>query len=133
MTAIDREVDRALRDGRFDPAPADARPEQVLSAARAAERRTRGTRRLALGICALALGSALVADRLHERAEARATRRARMLQEQQQLQRELDDIKALLDERSQIRLGGDEKTEIYLDLARLDRALAASETKRSSG
>jgi hypothetical protein len=133
MNAIDREVDRALRDGRFDPAPAEARPERILAAARAAERRARGTRKLALGLAALALGGAFAADQLYERAEERAMRRARMLDEQQELQRELDDLKALLEERSRVRLGGDEKTEFYLDLARLEGEPSGAGTKRSDG
>ena len=131
MNAIDREVDRALRDGRFDPAAAEERPERILAAARSAERRARGTRKIALGLSALALGGALVADGLHERAEARAARRARMLHEQQQLQRELDDLKALHAARSSVRLGADEKTEIYLDFETLDRALQSETTNRS--
>ena len=133
MNEIDREVDRALRDGRFDPAPAEERPERVLAAARSAERRARSNRKLALGLSALALGGALVADGLHDRAEARAERRARMLHEQQQLQRELDDLKALLEERSRVRLGGDEKTEFYLDLARLEEAPSGAAPNRSNG
>jgi len=134
LNRIDHEVDRALRDGRFAAGEPDSESAaRILTAASTAARRARSRRRLTLGLAALALGGTLVATSAWERAEKRAERRDRLVLEQQELQRELDDLKALLEERSHVRLGGDEKTEIYLDLARLDRALKSNDSNRSSG
>jgi hypothetical protein len=135
MNRIDREVDRALCDDRFESeAVAAVGSRRVLQAARRAkERRIRGGRRVALLVAVLALGGAAAGNEARERARERAERHAELVGEKLRLQRELEDLKGLLAERSRVSLGGDERTELYVDLARLGRKETPSTSNRRSG
>jgi hypothetical protein len=93
----------------------------VLSRAAGATTRRRFLRRrlvslsAAVGIVAVGLGIWRVeAARVREE---RAERRAALVEEHRRLSGDLDEIRALAERRSSIRLGGDATTDLYIDLA----------------
>jgi len=89
----------------------------LARAADAAKRR--GRRRRRLGVLALGATACTIVFGAwgFEAAKSRAERRASLVGEHRRLLSELDDLRALAARRSQIRLGGDATTDLYLDLA----------------
>lgn len=128
---IDREVDRVLRADL--PGAVSERPAaSILSAARAAEGRARRRRRSAAALAACALAGALGLALQVEQARERTARRAQLATERDRIERELAELRSRLEERSRLRLGGDDDTEIVLDLARLEAGQRDGTTKRSA-
>ncbi len=127
VTLVDENLDRVLRAlPRAASGPA-FRAAVLARAADAARRRGQRRRRLVpLAAGALALAVALGAWSL-ETARMRAERRAALVDEHRRLLSELDDLRELAASRSQIRLGGDATTDLYLDLATVP-AVAAAKT-----
>ena len=132
---LDAVVGRALR---AEPAPginADFRAvlaRAELAALRRARLRRQGLS-LVAGACVVAVG--LGAWSLEVAAE-RASRRAAMVDEHRRLQSELEELRALADRRSRISLGGDESTDLYLDLTKIPAGAAdgrTTPTTRSPG
>jgi hypothetical protein len=133
---LDAVVGRALR---AEPAPGingDFRAAVLARAELAAVRRARRRRQglsLVAGACVVAVG--LGAWSLEVAAE-RASRRAAMVDEHRRLQSELEELRALADRRSRISLGGDESTDLYLDLTKIPAGAAdgrTTPTTRSPG
>ena len=133
---LDAEVGRALAAVPAVGANADFRAAVLARAEQAAERRARRRRRglsLVAGACVVAVG--LGAWTLEVAAE-RASRRAAMVDEHRRLQNELEELRALADRRSRISLGGDESTDLYLDLTQIPAGSAdgrTTATTRSPG
>jgi hypothetical protein len=89
-------------------------------AAAAAARRSRLRRRLlalSAAFCVVAAGLGAWRLDLARRDSARAERRAALVEEHRRLAGELDELRALAERRSSIRLGGDASTDLYIDLA----------------
>ena len=116
---LDVEVGRALRAVPAGGTHADFRAAVLARAEQAAVHRARRRRRvlsLVAGACVVAVG---VGAWSLEVAAERASRRAAMVDEHRRLQGELEELRALADRRSRISLGGDESTDLYLDLTKI--------------
>lgn len=125
---LDAVVGRALRGVPAVGANADFQAAVLARAELAAVRRARRLRRglsLVAGACVVAVG--LGAWSLEVAAE-RASRRAAMVDEHHRLQSELEELRALADRRSRISLGGDESTDLYLDLTKIPAGAADGRT-----
>lgn len=129
-------VGRVLRAVPAVETNADFRAAVLARAEQAAAWRARRRRRglsLVAGACVVAVG--LGAWSLEVAAE-RASRRAAMVDEHRRLQSELEELRALADRRSRISLGGDESTDLYLDLTTIPAGEAdgrTTPTTRSPG
>lgn len=127
---LDVEVARALRAVPTDGTTADFLTAVLTRAEQAAMRRGRRRRRLlslVAGVCVVVVG--LGAWRVEMAAE-RAARRAAIVDEHRRLQSELEELRALADQRSRISLGGDESTDLYLDLTKIPAGSADGRTPR---
>lgn len=125
---LDAVVGRALRADSAVETNGDFRAVVLARAEQAAVWRARRRRRglsLVAGACVVAVG--LGAWSLEVAAE-RASRRAAMVDEHRRLQSELEELRALADRRSRISLGGDESTDLYLDLTKIPAGAADGRT-----
>ncbi|MEO7795472.1 MAG: hypothetical protein ABIV06_11950 [Thermoanaerobaculia bacterium] len=113
----DTEIDRALRALPREAAGRDF-CAIVLGQAEAAKlHRTRRRRRAAswaAGVVVLLVGVGAIGL---ETARNRAERRTALVDEQRRLRSELEELRELAARRTQIRLGGDGTTDLYIDLA----------------
>ncbi len=102
---------------------------RAADAARRRDLRLRQWGRVAAGAALLAVGLGFWSlEGARERAAADG-RRASLVDEHRRLQGELEDLRALAARRSQIRLGGDATTDLYLDLATVPDAASTDSTR----
>lgn len=133
---LDAAVGRALRAGPAVATDSDFRAAVLARAEQAAVNRSRRRRRrlsFVAGACVVAVG--LGAWTLEVAAE-RASRRATLVEEHRRLQSELEELRSLADRRSRISLGGNETTDLFLDLTRIPAGTTdarTSPTTRSPG
>ncbi|MEO8277719.1 MAG: hypothetical protein ABI639_16010 [Thermoanaerobaculia bacterium] len=112
-------LDEALRALPRTEASTDFVAAVLARAARATERRRTKVRRRASLIASAAF--LLVASVFWNQhlAHRQAERRAALVDEHRRLVQDFDDLRALAERRTQIRLGGDATTDLFLDLAAL--------------